>query len=351
MQGPRRDVVSLRELLFEPTPLVHVWACLFFVGFFHLLSLRAGSEIGSALFISFSFCYVLFAFRPVQYLVGWEKPPWVSVAACCFVGLSLFSILYTISGRYDPFSNDLGIILALAFPLIAIGKGVLLMIGLSGKAIATGPTLLTRLATSNSFVFHSLRIMFLSFLVWWFGFTARSPSSIDPMRAFIWTSFFILVFVAGVILDRRNRNVSISSTRSIASFSGICVLFFDWSIVSSLRMLDDGTVSSTMIEEVFMFTFIILVILWTRTSRTVDSTETHAALSLGFAYVIMYAGSISSMSASTDLNVTSILGVGHGLTAMAIMLGSKSISKRIAEGASEVLIQSADDGNDPQPSD
>ena len=39
-------------------------------------------------------------------------------------------------------------------------------------------------------------------------------------------------------------------------------------------------------------------------------------LSLGFAYVVAYAGSISSISASSDLNVAGVLGVGHALTAI-----------------------------------
>ena len=43
-------------------------------------------------------------------------------------------------------------------------------------------------------------------------------------------------------------------------------------------------------------------------------------LSLGFAYVIAYAGSISSISVSSDLNVAGVLGVGHALTAIVMAL-------------------------------
>jgi hypothetical protein len=43
-------------------------------------------------------------------------------------------------------------------------------------------------------------------------------------------------------------------------------------------------------------------------------------LSLGFAYVIAYAGSISTISVSSDLDVAGVLGVGHALTAIVIAL-------------------------------
>ena len=45
----------------------------------------------------------------------------------------------------------------------------------------------------------------------------------------------------------------------------------------------------------------------------------HGALP-GFAYVIAYAGSISSISVSSDLNVAGVLGVGHALTAIVMAL-------------------------------
>ena len=74
--------------------------------------------------------------------------------------------------------------------------------------------------------------------------------------------------------------------------------FADWSMVSCMRMLDEGAIASTLFEELYVY-FRIAIILWSRTSKTPDPKITSAALSIGFAYVVLYAGSISQLSTAT----------------------------------------------------
>ena len=101
---------------------------------------------------------------------------------------------------------------------------------------------------------------------------------------------------------------------------GLSILLIDWSAVSSLRMLDEGHVAATMFEELFMFGLTVVIVLWSRTGSRFSQERLAMVLSLGFAYVIAYAGSISSISVSSDLNVAGVLGVGHALTAIVMAL-------------------------------
>ena len=111
-------------------------------------------------------------------------------------------------------------------------------------------------------------------------------------------------------------------------------------MVTCMRMLDEGTVASTMFEELAMFIFVIAMVLWSRTNKTPDPKITSAALSIGFAYVVFYAGSISQMSLATELNISAVLGIGHGLTSIVIFVLVFPMSIRIEKSLSNGSIQS-----------
>ena len=69
-----------------------------------------------------------------------------------------------------------------------------------------------------------------------------------------------------------------------------------------------------------MFGLTVAIVLWSRTGSRFSEERLSMVLSFGFAYVIAYAGSISTISASSDLNVAGVLGVGHALTAIVMAL-------------------------------
>ena len=209
-----------------------------------------------------------------------------------------------------------------------------------GKAIISKPNVFMKIISGNVWFFLVLRVILLSFLVWWFGFSARNPVESDPLSMFYWSTLFVAMLLIGHKIQReKQHDWRRIVCRNEVFFSNIRSLL-DWSMVSSMRMLDEGTVASTMFEELAMFIFVIAMVLWSRTNKTPDPKITSAALSIGFAYVVFYAGSISQMSLATELNISAVLGIGHGLTSVVIFVLVFPMSIRIEKSLSNGSIQS-----------
>ena len=304
--------VSLRRLLVEPTPLAHACAMVFLAVVFHIISLRIGVQTGSSLFLGFTMAYLVFSIRLVQRLIGWRRSPVASIAGVSLVGLIAGFSVY----QYP----DATILISFLFPVVAAVKGGLLLAGLRGRSVESKPGMATRMLTSSTVLFHLFRGGMLLFLVWWFGFGAKSVSSTEPTRVFYWTSLYLGVMVFGYLIRKSSIPENHPHPARAKGLVGLSILLIDWSAVSSLRMLDEGHVAATMFEELFMFGLTVVIVLWSRTGSRFSQERLSMVLSLGFAYVIAYAGSISSISASSDLNVAGVIGVGHALTAIVMAL-------------------------------
>ena len=302
--------VSLRRLVAEPTPLAHACTMVFLAVVFHIISLRIGVQTGSSLFLGFTLAYLMFSIGLVQRLIGWNRSPLFSIAGVSLLGLIAGYLVY----QYP----DATILITFLFPVVAAVKGGLLLAGLRGRSVESRPGMATRALTGSTVLFHSFRGVMLLFLVWWFGFGARSISSTEPTRVFYWTSLYLGVMVFGYLIRKWSIPVDHPHPARAKGLVGLSVLLIDWSAVSSLRMLDEGHVTATMFEELFMFGLTVVIVLWSRTGNRFSQERLAMVLSLGFAYVIAYAGSISSISVSSDLNVAGVLGVGHALTAIVI---------------------------------
>jgi hypothetical protein len=304
--------VSLRRLVVEPTPLAHACAMVFLAVVFHIISLRIGVQTGSSLFLGFTLAYLLFSIGLVQRLIGWNRSPLISMA-----GLSLLGLLAGLSVYQYP---DATILITFLFPVVAAVKGGLLLAGLRGRSVESRPRVATRMLTGSAVVFHSVRGVMLLFLVWWFGLGARGISNTEPTRVFYWASLYLGVMVFGYLIRKWSVPDGHPHPDRAKGLVGLSILLIDWSAVSSLRMLDEGQVAATMFEELFMFGLTVLIVLWSRTGSRFSQERLAMVLSLGFAYVIAYAGSISSISVSSDLNVAGVLGLGHALTAIVMAL-------------------------------
>ena len=304
--------VSLRSLVVKPTPLAHACAIVFLSVVFHIISLRMGVQTGSSLFLGLTVAYLVFSVGLVQRLIGWERSPMYSVAV-----VSLMGFIAGFSVNQYP---EATLLITFLFPVVAAVKGGLLLAGLHGRSVESRPGFATRMLTGSALLFHSFRGVILLFLVWWFGFGARSISSTEPTRVFYWTSLYLGVMVFGYLI--RSWSIPVGHPHPIRAkgLVGLSILLIDWSAVSSLRMLDEGHVAATMFEELFMFGLTVLIVLWSRTGSRFSQERLAMVLSLGFAYVIAYAGSISTISVSSDLDVAVVLGVGHALTAIVMAL-------------------------------
>jgi len=324
--------VSLRRLVTEPTPLAHACAMVFLAVVFHIISLRIGVQTGSSLFLGFMMAYLVFSISIVQRLIGWSRGPLFSIVAVSLLGL--------LAGYFVYQYPDATILITFLFPVVAAVKGGLLLAGLRGRSVESRPGVATRILTGSAVLFHSFRGVMLLFLVWWFGFGAKSISSTEPTRVFYWTSLYLGVMVFGYLIRKWSIPAEHPHPARAKGLAGLSILLIDWSAVSSLRMLDEGHVTATMFEELFMFGLTVVIVLWSRTGSRFSHERLSMVLSFGFAYVIAYAGSISTISVSSDLNVAGVLGVGHALTAIVMALFVIPAVRRLRAGDSEVLLGS-----------
>ena len=341
--------MKLSEMLFEPTPLAHIWTTIILLSTFHVISARSGVDLGASLFIGVALGYLLLTLPPFQFIFGWRRPSRVSIPI--FLSCSaIFSVLiYFLDNNLPNTAPGISTSLSLIFPIVALGRGFLLLSGFMGKAIISKPNVFMKIISANVWFFLVLRVILLSFLVWWFGFGARNPVDSDPLSMFYWSTLFVVMLLIGHTIQNRNSKIGGESSVGTRSFSAISILLLDWSMVSSMRMLDEGAIASTLFEELAMFIFVIAIILWSRTSKTPDPKITSTALSIGFAYVVLYAGSISQLSTATDLNISAVLGIGHGLTSIVILILVFPLSTRVERSLSSDSIQSTNYGDYSEP--
>ncbi|MEC7664975.1 MAG: hypothetical protein VYD21_02855 [Candidatus Thermoplasmatota archaeon] len=340
MEVRTANEVKLSELLFEPTPLAHIWTTIILLSTFHVISARSGVDLGASLFIGVAFGYLLLTLPPFQFIFGWRRPSRVSIPIFLSCSAIFSALIYFLDNNLPNTAPGISTSLSLIFPIVALGRGFLLLSGFMGKAIISKPNVFMKIISGNVWFFLVLRVILLSFLVWWFGFSARNPVDSDPLSMFYWSTLFVAMLFIGHKIQSKNSMIGGGSSVGTRSFSAISVLLLDWSMVSSMRMLDEGAVASTMFEELAMFIFVIAMVLWTRTNKTPDPKITSAALSIGFAYVVFYAGSISQMSLATELNISAVLGIGHGLTSIVIFVLVFPMSIRIEKSLSNGSIQS-----------
>ncbi len=349
MIGRKNNEVELSELLFKPTPLAHIWTTMVLLCTFHIISLRSGAEIGASLFAGMALGYLLLTLPPFQFIFGWKRPSRISIPFFLLCS-ALFSFsIFALGNNLPNGAPGISTTLSLIFPIVALGRGFFLLSGFMGKAITSQPNIIMRVVSGNVWFLLVMRVILLSFLVWWFGFGARNPLDSGPLSMFYWSTLFVVMLLIGHTIQNRNSKIGGVSSIGTRSFSAISILLLDWSMVSSMRMLDEGAIASTLFEELVMFIFVIAIILWSRTSKTPDPKITSTALSIGFAYVVLYAGSISQLSTATDLNISAVLGIGHGLTSIVIMFLVFPLSTRIERSLSSGSIQSTNYGDHSKP--
>ncbi len=341
--------VKLSELLFEPTPLAHIWTTIVLLCTFHIISLRSSGDISASLFIGVAIGYFLLSLPPLQFIFGWKRPSRISIPIFLLCSALFSAVTHVLGNNLPDGVPGISASLSLIFPVVALGRGFFLLGGFMGKAITSKPNIFMSIVTKNVWFLLVFRIIFLSFLVWWFGFGARNPIDSDPLSIIYWSTLFVVMLLLGHIIQKRNSMIGGASSVGTRSFSAISVLLLDWSMVSSMRMLDEGAVASTMFEELAMFIFVIAMILWSRTSKIPDPKMTAAALSIGFGYVVLYAGSISQLSTATNLNISAVLGIGHGLTSIVILVLVGPLSTRIERKLGSSSIQSTNHGDYSEP--
>ena len=341
--------VKLSELLFEPTPLAHIWTTIVLLCTFHIITLRSGGDLGASLFTGVAIGYFLLSLPPLQFIFGWKRPSRVSIPIFLFCSALFSASIHVLGNNLPDGVPGISASLSLIFPIVALGRGFFLLGGFMGKAITSEPNIFMRVVSTNIWFLLVLRIILLSFLIWWFGFGARNPVDSNPLSVIYWAALFVVMLLLGHIIQKRNSMIGGASSVGTRSFSAISILLLDWSMVSSMRMLDEGAVASTMFEELAMFIFVIAMILWSRTNKIPDPKMTSAALSIGFGYVVLYAGSISQLSTATDLNISAVLGIGHGLTSIVILVLVGPLSTRIERTLGSGSIQSTNHGDYSEP--
>ena len=137
----KNNEVKLSELLFEPTPLAHIWTTMVLLCTFHIISLRSSGEFGASLFVGVAFGYLLLTLPPFQFIFGWKRPSKISIPIFILCS-ALFTFSIFVLGDYLPNgAPGISTSLSLIFPIVALGRGFFLLSGFMGKAFTSEPNI------------------------------------------------------------------------------------------------------------------------------------------------------------------------------------------------------------------
>ena len=166
--------VKLSELLFEPTPLAHIWTTIVLLCTFHIITLRSSGDLGASLFTGVAIGYFLLSLPPLQFIFGWKRPSRVSIPIFLFCSALFSASIHVLGNNLPDGVPGISASLSLIFPIVALGRGFFLLGGFMGKAITSKPNIFMKVVSANIWFLLVLRIILLSFLIWWFGFGARN---------------------------------------------------------------------------------------------------------------------------------------------------------------------------------
>ena len=156
--------------------------------------------------------------------------------------------------------------------------------------------------------------------------------------------FLGIVFAMILVLQNSTRSMRIiaghrkSTSRFTFWWSLILGLFMSWHLLSIYRRVvgaDDNILM--IIEEITLMIFTVLMTIWSLSSRGISKgsklfTERNA-LFWGLSFGFGYAGSITMVTVIVGKNVDFVMGIGHGVTLLTLLILHRSAIKKSLKDA------------------
>ena len=335
----------------NPSTFPHILLMIFLSSILYAL-MKSGifglEENGSVIFLSLAISYILIALSNYTFIgkifniddqirgVFNFQYLKLSVLPIFFVGLIVLFILLMIKSQTVIDEKNIGIFMVSLFLLMSIGQSISIIAG--GVNLSNRKSLKIRAAKIGGL--HSstraLTIaMIFSPLIWFLGYTAEETGGISEYITFSWLMrilFLIFLIFTVVFIDRftvERRNSSDIDGKARDRFMMVILIFCNWHLFSSWRrspFSQQPSSSSILLEEVFLMSLSIILAVWSISKRGKKRGwkifQGRSAIFWGVSFGYAYAGSVSSLSSISDgrLDLVTITGLGHLVTAISILL-------------------------------
>ena len=226
--------------------------------------------------------------------------------------------------------NSMKFILAMMFVAMSLFQGLTLTLGWVeyGRRIQ-GPTRKSRTGNIPTIMRILISVLFLTPLVWWFGYGAVNPSNASISTNFVWITFLISIIVLGLIMERYTKGPrEREGVDGIARDRAYFLIFITscWHLLSSWRRapftVDQSTVGLFVEEGVLMSITIILAV-WSLSKkghkRGIRIFQGQSAIFWGVCFGLAYCGSISSLTVLSEGSLMTTTAIGHAITAVVML--------------------------------
>ena len=226
--------------------------------------------------------------------------------------------------------NSMKFILAMMFVAMSLFQGLTLTLGWAeyGRRIQ-GPSRNSRTGRIPTIMRIIISVLFLTPLVWWFGYGAVNPSNASISTNFVWMTFLLSIIILGLIMERYTKGPrEREGVDGIARDRAYFLIFITscWHLLSSWRRapftVDQSTVGLFVEEGVLMSITIILAV-WSLSKkghkRGIRIFQGQSAVFWGVCFGLAYCGSISSLTVLSEGSLMTTTAIGHAITAVVML--------------------------------
>ena len=226
--------------------------------------------------------------------------------------------------------NSMKFILAMMFVAMSLFQGLTLTLGWAeyGRRIQ-GPSRKSRTGRIPTIMRIIISVLFLTPLVWWFGYGAVNPSNASISTNFVWMTFLLSIIILGLIMERYTKGPrEREGVDGIARDRAYFLIFITscWHLLSSWRRapftVDQSTVG-LFVEEGLLMSITIILAVWSLSKkghkRGIRIFQGQSAIFWGVCFGLAYCGSISSLTVLSEGSLMTTTAIGHAITAVVML--------------------------------
>ena len=335
----------------NPSTFPHILLMIFLSAILYAL-MKSGmfglEENGSVIFLSLTISYILIAsanytfigkiFNVDDQIRGVFNFQYLklSLLPLFFVGIFGFLVLLMIKSQTVVDEENITVFMGSIFLLMSIGQSISIIAG--SVNISNQKKIEIRAAKTGG-LYSSTRVLTIGLifgpLIWFLGYSAEETGGPSEYVTFSWLMrimFLIFLIFIVIFMDRFTSDRRVSSDvdgKARDRFMMMMLIFCSWHLFSSWRrspLSQQPSSSSILIEELLLMALSIILAVWSISKKGKKKGwkifQGRSAIFWGISFGYAYAGSVSSLSSIGEgrLDLVTITGLGHLITAICILL-------------------------------
>ena len=335
----------------NPSTFPHILLMIFLSAILYAL-MKSGmfglEENGSVIFLSLTISYILIAsanytfigkiFNVDDQIRGVFNFQYLklSLLPLFFVGIFGFLVLLMIKSQTVVDEENITVFMGSIFLLMSIGQSISIIAG--SVNISNQKKIEIRAAKTGG-LYSSTRVLTIGLifgpLIWFLGYSAEETGGPSEYVTFSWLMrimFLIFLIFIVIFMDRFTSDRRVTSDvdgKARDRFMMMMLIFCSWHLFSSWRrspLSQQPSSSSILIEELLLMALSIILAVWSISKKGKKKGwkifQGRSAIFWGISFGYAYAGSVSSLSSISEgrLDLVTITGLGHLITAICILL-------------------------------